>query len=154
MPLEYIKTFQKSRKQPAGPSRLQAVLDLAKFPHQRNLKMFMKALKQDGNAILKMHGVMLSTRPGLVYWNGATVEIIHRVRALRRQGTPAFFTIDAGPQVKVVTESAAIEAVRRAIADIPGVASVEPRLVYDVLLDVPGLREPATGRLISVPDSG
>lgn len=40
------------------------------------------------------------------------------------------------------------------IADISGVASVEPRLVYDVLLDVPGLREPATGRLISVPDSG
>lgn len=38
-----------------------------------------------------------------------------------------------------------------AIAAIPGVAAVETRVVADVLLDVPGLPEPATGRLISVP---
>ena len=40
------------------------------------------------------------------------------------------------------------------IEQIPGVAAVDTRLVYDVLLDVPGLKEPATGRLISVPDFG
>jgi diphosphomevalonate decarboxylase len=32
---------------------------------------------------LKMHAVMLSARPGLVYWNGATVACIRRVRELR-----------------------------------------------------------------------
>ena len=37
------------------------------------------------------------------------------------------------------------------IAAIPGVAQVEPRVVVDVTLDVPGLSEPAIGRLISVP---
>ena len=36
------------------------------------------------------------------------------------------------------------------IRGIPGVASVEPRIVADVTLTVPGLREPATGRLISL----
>lgn len=40
------------------------------------------------------------------------------------------------------------------IKQIPGVAAVETRLVYDVLLDVPGLKEPATARLISIPESG
>ncbi len=40
------------------------------------------------------------------------------------------------------------------IKEIPGVAAVETRLVYNVLLDVPGMSEPATARLISVPDSG
>jgi putative ABC transport system permease protein len=40
------------------------------------------------------------------------------------------------------------------IEQIAGVAAVEARLVYNVLLDVPGLKEPATARLISVPDSG
>jgi putative ABC transport system permease protein len=34
---------------------------------------------------------------------------------------------------------------------IPGVAAVELRVVADVILDVPGLDEPATGRLVSVP---
>ena len=37
------------------------------------------------------------------------------------------------------------------IAAIPGVARVETRVVSDVVLDVPGLDEPATGRLVSVP---
>lgn len=37
------------------------------------------------------------------------------------------------------------------IAALPEVATVEPRIVVDVLLDVPGLPEPATGRLVSVP---
>ena len=40
------------------------------------------------------------------------------------------------------------------IKTIPGVAAVETRLVYDVLLDVPEMIDPATARLISVPDSG
>jgi putative ABC transport system permease protein len=38
------------------------------------------------------------------------------------------------------------------IATIPGVQQVQTRVVRDVILDVPGLKEPATGRLISVPE--
>lgn len=38
------------------------------------------------------------------------------------------------------------------IAAIPGVASVRTRVVFDVVLDVPGLTEPATGRLVSIPE--
>lgn len=38
------------------------------------------------------------------------------------------------------------------IAEIPGVAAVETRIVADVKLDVPGLAEPATAKLVSVPD--
>lgn len=37
------------------------------------------------------------------------------------------------------------------LEQISGVAAVDPRLVYDVLLDVPTLREPVTARLISLP---
>jgi len=36
---------------------------------------------------------------------------------------------------------------------IPGVTAVQARIVFDVTLDVPGLAEPATGRLISVPEN-
>ncbi|MEM6717361.1 MAG: ABC transporter permease, partial [Cyanobacteria bacterium P01_C01_bin.147] len=38
------------------------------------------------------------------------------------------------------------------IQEIPGVQQVQTRVVRDVIVDVPGLQEPATGRLISVPD--
>jgi len=40
------------------------------------------------------------------------------------------------------------------IAAIPGVEAVATRVVADVTLDVEGLEEPATGRLIAVPDRG
>jgi putative ABC transport system permease protein len=43
---------------------------------------------------------------------------------------------------------------REAIADIPGVAAIETRAVFPVLLDIDGMAEPATGRLISLPDTG
>ena len=38
------------------------------------------------------------------------------------------------------------------IAEIPGVAAVQSRVVVDVTLDVPGLAEPAIGRIVSIPD--
>src|ERR1700742_2529108 len=37
------------------------------------------------------------------------------------------------------------------LAEIPGVAQVETRVVEQVTLDVPGLAEPAVGQLISLP---
>ena len=40
------------------------------------------------------------------------------------------------------------------LAMIPGVQAVATRVVTDVTLDVPGMSEPATGRLISIPDRG
>jgi putative ABC transport system permease protein len=40
------------------------------------------------------------------------------------------------------------------IAAIPGVSSIQTRIVVEVTLDVPGLQEPALGRLVSIPESG
>lgn len=44
------------------------------------------------------------------------------------------------------------DSLRSALAAIPGVAAVRTRVVAEVTLDVPGLAEPATGRLVSVPE--
>lgn len=44
--------------------------------------------------------------------------------------------------------------VARAIEQIPGVTAVQPRIVFDVTLDIAGLAEPATGRLVSIPEEG
>jgi diphosphomevalonate decarboxylase len=73
------------------------------------------------SSCLKMHAVMLSARPGLVYWNGATVEGIRSVRRLRGEGVPVFFTIDAGPQLKAVCLPEARERVVGELSAIPGV---------------------------------
>jgi diphosphomevalonate decarboxylase len=73
---------------------------------------------------LAMHAVMLSARPALVYWTGATVDCIDCVRRLREAGEPVFFTIDAGPQVKAVCEPTSAERVRVALESVSGVERV------------------------------
>lgn len=73
---------------------------------------------------LKMHGLALSARPGLMYWNGATVTCMQRVRALREDGIPVFFTVDAGPQVKAVCPPEHAGTVAEALAGEAGVQRI------------------------------
>lgn len=73
---------------------------------------------------LKMHGLMLASRPGLLYWNAATTTCLHRIRELRVEGLPVFFTVDAGPQVKAVCLPEAAATVASALAAVPGVIRI------------------------------
>lgn len=73
---------------------------------------------------LKMHSVMWSSRPAVVYWNTATLACLETVRRLQADGVAAFFTIDAGPQVKVVSPPDAADDVRRALERTRGVVAV------------------------------
>jgi diphosphomevalonate decarboxylase len=76
------------------------------------------------HSALKMHASMLAARPGLIYWNPATLACIHAVRALRAAGTGVFFTVDAGPQVKAVCLPGEGERVAQALGKQTGVANV------------------------------
>ncbi len=76
------------------------------------------------SSCLKMHAVMMSARPGLIYWNGSTVECIRTVLQLRADGVPVFFTIDAGPQLKAICLPEAFERVRNELAAVAGVQRV------------------------------
>ncbi|MBI4162040.1 MAG: diphosphomevalonate decarboxylase [Candidatus Aenigmarchaeota archaeon] len=51
---------------------------------------------------LKMHATMTTTKPAIIYWQPATVEIMHAVMHWREQGLESYFTMDAGPQVKIL----------------------------------------------------
>jgi diphosphomevalonate decarboxylase len=73
---------------------------------------------------LKMHAVATTSRPGVLFWSGATVDIIHAVRSARAAGTPAFFTIDAGPQVKVFCEPHHADRLADVLDSVGGVRQV------------------------------
>jgi diphosphomevalonate decarboxylase len=70
---------------------------------------------------LKMHSVMWSTRPPIVYWNSATLSCMEAIRSLQSDGVPVFFTIDAGPQVKAVCLPEAVDTVRGTLQRTAGV---------------------------------
>lgn len=51
---------------------------------------------------LKMHATMLGANPPLSYWEPDSVVVMQMVRELRGEGVSCYFTMDAGPNVKVI----------------------------------------------------
>ncbi|MCB2198978.1 diphosphomevalonate decarboxylase [bacterium] len=74
----------------------------------------------EGNA-LAMHACMIATRPSLVYWSEATVELLRQVRNWREEGLQAYATIDAGPHVVFLCPREQLEDVRQRAANVDGV---------------------------------
>ena len=68
---------------------------------------------------LRMHAVMHTSVPAVVYWLPGTVACLHAIWNLRAGGTGAWTTMDAGPNVKVLCRPADAQAVR---------ASMEPHV--------------------------
>jgi len=73
---------------------------------------------------LRMHACALAADPHILYWNPATLAAMSTVKGLRKNGTSAFFTIDAGPHVKVLCHTADAPVVQAALAATPGVMRV------------------------------
>ncbi len=51
---------------------------------------------------LKMHATMHTTTPHIIYWEPETITIMKEVMVMREEGVECYFTIDGGPQVKVL----------------------------------------------------
>jgi diphosphomevalonate decarboxylase len=79
---------------------------------------------------LELHAAALAARPPLVYFRGATLAGLRAIVALRGAGVPAWFTADAGPQPKALTDAAHAPRVADALREATGAA--------DVLVCAPG----------------
>ena len=83
-----------------------------------------KALGEIAEAnALAMHALMAATRPPIVYALPETVAAMRTVWAAREAGLPLWFTMDAGPNVKLLFEARDEARVREAF---PGVEVVAP----------------------------
>jgi len=69
----------------------------------------------------RMHASALAAEPGILYWTAATVAAIETVMALRARDVAAYFTIDAGPHVKVLCDVADAPTVGDALLGTAGV---------------------------------
>ena len=55
------------------------------------------------HSTMNMVGTMFSAQPAVIYMKPATVAVLHAVSDLRSRGVGAWATMDAGPNVKVLT---------------------------------------------------
>jgi diphosphomevalonate decarboxylase len=71
-----------------------------------------------------MHAVMMTSNPPLFYWEPASLELMQAVRAWRKEGIPAAYTLDAGPNVHILCEAAAADQVTQRLQGNPAVRQV------------------------------
>lgn len=53
---------------------------------------------------LKMHATTLAAVPPFTYWSPESLKAMNMVRSLRKNGLDCYFTMDAGPNVKVLCQ--------------------------------------------------
>jgi len=70
---------------------------------------------------LAMHGVMLSTRPPLIYWQETTLTLWRLAARLRKKGLECYATTDAGPNVIFLTHRKDLKKLQKKIEKIPSV---------------------------------
>lgn len=108
--------------QPARVADTPRRLDLCRAAIlQRDFGALAEVIEQDA---LMMHAVMWTSRPTLIYWLPATLRVIEAVRSWRASGTPVAFTIDAGPNVHVITTAANRDKLNGLLGALEGVQVV------------------------------
>lgn len=60
---------------------------------------------------IALHVLAMTSRPSLLYWEPATVEIMRLCPQWRAEGIGVYFTLDAGPNVHLICEAAHADAV-------------------------------------------
>ena len=88
---------------------------------ERDFKSLAQVVELDSNL---MHTVMMTSQPALLYWQPATVGVMRAIPEWRAQGLPVCYTIDAGPNVHVITPAEYATQVEEKLMEIPGVCLV------------------------------
>lgn len=58
---------------------------------------------------LRMHASMMSAIPPIIYWQPETLNILRIVDELNKKGLDCYATMDAGPNVKILTRQSKVE---------------------------------------------
>ena len=88
---------------------------------ERDFDQFAEVVQLDSNL---MHAVMITSTPSLLYWQPATVSVMHAVQSWRTEGIPVCYTIDAGPNIHVLCLGAEVERIVERLYKLPGVIRV------------------------------
>lgn len=88
---------------------------------KKDLKNMKKAIKNNDFSSLgeitetnamRMHSLTLSANPSYTYFNGETITTINLVKELRSNGIECYFTMDAGPNVKILSQTKNIDKIK------------------------------------------
>ncbi|MFX1250068.1 MAG: diphosphomevalonate decarboxylase [Promethearchaeota archaeon] len=72
---------------------------------------------------LKMHATMHTTSPPLMYWKPESIVLMEEVMSFREKGVECYFTIDAGPQIKILCLDKDVPTIEKRLSELTEVKS-------------------------------
>lgn len=96
------KTVETCEIYQAWPKK--AEKDVQTIQNAIKIKDFTLLGKTAENNALTMHATMLATWPPICYWQPESIAAMHKIWHLRQQGTEIYFTMDAGPNLKILCQ--------------------------------------------------
>ncbi len=65
-----------------------------------------------------MHATTFAAYPPILYWHPATIAVLHSVHAMRKNNIAVWETMDAGPQVKLITLEVHVDAIQKTLENL------------------------------------
>jgi diphosphomevalonate decarboxylase len=89
---------------------------------------------------LLMHSCMMTTDPAIVYWEPGTIEVMRTILEMQEHEKQAYFTMDAGPQTKIICLEKDVPEIKAELEKIDAVQEIYvckpgdgPRLIEEHL---------------------
>jgi len=94
------KTIETSPLYQAWPAQVAADLPLMQHAiREKDFSLLGKVAEQNA---LAMHATMIASSPSILYWHPETVTWMHKIWNMRHEGHEVYFTLDAGPNLKLL----------------------------------------------------
>ena len=71
-----------------------------------------------------MHAVMMTSNPPLMYWESTSITIMKIVKEWREAGIPVCYTLDAGPNVHIITTKGYSDKIIALLPEIKGIKRI------------------------------
>ena len=86
--------------------------------NERNLKALGQVAEENCK---QMHEVMKTSNPSINYMTNKTIDCINEVESIRKSGFDLFYTVDAGPQVKIICKLEDNHLIQERVSSLPSV---------------------------------
>lgn len=73
---------------------------------------------------MRMHALTLSADPDFLYFTGDTLVAMNEVKRLRHSGIECYYTIDAGPNIKIICQQANVKVITYTFSTLFGPTKV------------------------------
>lgn len=134
-----VVILQSAQKKISSSSGMQISVATSKFYNdwvahsELRLNDMIEAIKQKNLAnvgalaeldCLEMHQAMQDSTPAINYFNDKTVAVMDMIKKLRISGVQCYFTIDAGPNVKIITDTSNQNSVLDKLKTVDGIEQI------------------------------